>query len=93
MPYCVSSERWWKFRHMPIRPKGEKRPPDVIGGAVKVIRIATGEEPDDRGNGRSQAHARHRETPTRHSQDRETPTRQGVLTGTVGVWSVMSRIL
>jgi hypothetical protein len=48
---------------MPIRPKGEKRPPDVIGGAVKVIRIATGEEPDDRGNGRSQAHARRRETP------------------------------
>ena len=29
-------------------PRGEKRPADVIGGAVKVMRIATGEEPDDR---------------------------------------------
>ena len=25
-------------------PRGEKRPADVIGGAVKVMRIATGEE-------------------------------------------------
>jgi hypothetical protein len=33
---------------MPKGPRGEKRPPDVIGGAVKVMRIATGEEPDDR---------------------------------------------
>jgi hypothetical protein len=33
---------------MPTGPKGEKRPADVIGGAVKVMRIATGEEPDDR---------------------------------------------
>lgn len=29
---------------MPKGPKGEKRPADVIGGAVKVMRIATGEE-------------------------------------------------
>ncbi len=29
-------------------PRGEKRPADVIGGAVRVMRIATGEEPDDR---------------------------------------------
>ncbi len=29
---------------MPIGPKGEKRPADVIGNAVKVMRIATGEE-------------------------------------------------
>jgi hypothetical protein len=28
--------------------RGEKRPADVTGGAVKVMRIATGEEPDDR---------------------------------------------
>ena len=31
---------------MPTGPKGEKRPADVIGGAVKVARIATGEEED-----------------------------------------------
>lgn len=31
---------------MPKGPKGEKRPADVIGGAVKVMRIATGEEDD-----------------------------------------------
>ena len=28
---------------MPRGPKGEKRPADVIGNAVKVMRIATGE--------------------------------------------------
>ena len=32
---------------MPKGPKGEKRPADVIGNAVKVMRIATGEESDD----------------------------------------------
>lgn len=31
---------------MPRGPKGEKRPADVIGAAVKVMRIATGEEAD-----------------------------------------------
>ncbi len=31
---------------MPKGPKGEKRPADVIGAAVKVMRIATGEESD-----------------------------------------------
>jgi len=29
---------------MPRGPRGEKRPADVIGNAVKVMRIATGEE-------------------------------------------------
>jgi hypothetical protein len=33
---------------MPKGPRGEKRPADVIGGAVKVMRIATGEEEDER---------------------------------------------
>jgi hypothetical protein len=28
---------------MPTDPKGEKRPADMIGNAVKVMRIATGE--------------------------------------------------
>lgn len=32
---------------MPRGPKGEKRPADVIGNAVKVMRIATGEEGED----------------------------------------------
>ena len=31
---------------MPRGPKGEKRPADVIGNAVKVARIATGEDED-----------------------------------------------
>ncbi len=35
---------------MPTGPKGEKRPADVIGNAVKVMRIATGDEPEDFGN-------------------------------------------
>jgi hypothetical protein len=29
--------------------KGQKRPADVIGAAVKVMKIATGEEPEDYG--------------------------------------------
>ena len=33
---------------MPKGPKGEKRPADVIGGAVKVMQIATGEVEDER---------------------------------------------
>jgi hypothetical protein len=32
---------------MPKGPQGQKRPADVIGNAIKVARIATGEEPDD----------------------------------------------
>lgn len=31
---------------MPTGPKGQKRPADVIGNAVRVMRIATGEETD-----------------------------------------------
>ena len=31
---------------MPRGPKGEKRPADVIGNAVKVMKIAVGEEED-----------------------------------------------
>jgi hypothetical protein len=34
---------------MPKGPRAEKRPADVIGNAFKVMRIATGEEPEDRG--------------------------------------------
>ena len=32
---------------MPKGPKGQKRPADVIGNAVKVARIAIGEEEED----------------------------------------------
>ena len=32
---------------MPREPKGQKRPADVIGNAVKVMRILTGEEAAD----------------------------------------------
>jgi hypothetical protein len=32
---------------MPTGPKGERRPADVIGNAVKVMRIATGEIVDE----------------------------------------------
>ncbi len=32
---------------MPKGPKGEKRPADVIGAAVKVMQIATGEIDED----------------------------------------------
>jgi len=34
---------------MPKGPRGEKRPADVIGNAVHVMRIATGEAEEDRG--------------------------------------------
>jgi hypothetical protein len=34
---------------MPRGPKGERRPADVIGNAVKVMRITTGEGPEDYG--------------------------------------------
>lgn len=32
---------------MPTGPKGQRRPADVIGNAVKVMRIATGEAEED----------------------------------------------
>lgn len=32
---------------MPRGPRGEKRPANVIGNAVKVMRIATGEEEEE----------------------------------------------
>jgi hypothetical protein len=32
---------------LPKGPKGQKRPADVISNAIKVARIATGEEDDD----------------------------------------------
>jgi general stress protein YciG len=32
---------------MPRGPRGQKRPADVIGNAVKIMRIATGEETEE----------------------------------------------
>ena len=37
----ASTQDGWQF--MPKGPKGQKRPADVIGNAVHVMRIATGE--------------------------------------------------
>ena len=40
---------------MPRGPKGEKRPADVIGAAVKVMKIATGEVTEDTDDGKNKA--------------------------------------
>jgi len=40
---------------MPRGPRGEKRPADVIGTAVKVMRIATGEETEEVDSAKSAA--------------------------------------
>jgi hypothetical protein len=40
---------------MPRGPRGEKRPADVIGAAVKVMRIATGEEEEELDRAKSAA--------------------------------------
>jgi hypothetical protein len=49
-------EAWYAYRYadtestLPKGPKGEKRPADVISAAVKVMRIATGEEAETEPN-------------------------------------------
>ena len=40
---------------MPKGPRGEKRPADVVGAAVKVMRIATGEEEEELDRAKSDA--------------------------------------
>jgi hypothetical protein len=40
---------------MPRGPKGEKRPADVIGNAIHVMRIATGEIEEDTGKAPNRA--------------------------------------
>ena len=40
---------------MPKGPKGEKRPADVIGAAVKVMKIATGEIEETTNDGKDKA--------------------------------------
>ena len=41
--------------HMPRGPKGEKRPADVIGAAIMVAKIATGEIEDSMGESPNRA--------------------------------------
>ena len=50
-------ERSLSVDAMPRGPKGEKRPADVIGAAVKVMKIATGEieETTDADDGKNKA--------------------------------------
>jgi len=48
----------WLLRgrnEMPKGPKGEKRPADVVGAAVKVMKIATGEIEETTEDGKSKA--------------------------------------
>ena len=40
---------------MPKGPKGEKRPGDVIGAAIAVAKIATGEAEEDTDDGKNKA--------------------------------------
>ena len=40
---------------MPKGPKGEKRPADVVGAAVKVMKIATGEIEETTDDGKNKA--------------------------------------
>jgi Spy/CpxP family protein refolding chaperone len=40
---------------MPRGPQGQKRPADVVGTAIKVAKIATGEETEDLDNGKEYA--------------------------------------
>ena len=49
---------------MPRGPKGEKRPADVIGNAVHVMRIATGEIPDNPAPEHARTHIVQSGTPT-----------------------------
>lgn len=42
-------------RALPKGPRGEKRPADVIGMSVKVMRIATGEEDEELDRAKSAA--------------------------------------
>lgn len=43
MYFCMLSDKQKYGVSMPKGPKGEKRPADDIGAAVKVMKIATGE--------------------------------------------------
>jgi hypothetical protein len=44
----LSAKQFLRKPAMPKGPRGEKRPADVIGAAVRVARISVGEEAGDR---------------------------------------------
>jgi hypothetical protein len=44
---AMSFDGMLNAKHIPKGPKGQKRPADVIGNAVHVTRILTGEIPDE----------------------------------------------
>jgi hypothetical protein len=50
---------------MPRGPKGEKRPADVIGAAIMVAKIATGEVEEDRGKAPARANGGRKGGPAR----------------------------
>jgi hypothetical protein len=43
----LGAKQHTRVKNMPRGPKGERRPADVIGNAVHVMRIATGQIEDD----------------------------------------------
>jgi hypothetical protein len=43
----LGAKQYTRVKNMPRGPKGERRPADVIGNAVHVMRIATGQVTDD----------------------------------------------
>jgi hypothetical protein len=43
----LGAKQYTRVKNMPRGPKGERRPRDVIGNAVHVMRIATGQITDD----------------------------------------------
>ena len=45
--YVLGAKQRTRVKNMPRGPKGERRPANVIGNAVHVMRIATGQITDD----------------------------------------------
>ena len=71
---------------MPRGPRGEKRPADVIGNAVKVMRIATGDETDyliRRKQRRAREAARHAQHQCRRPAERRLPNKPPSGAGSV----------
>jgi hypothetical protein len=69
---------------MPKGPKGEKRPADVIGNAVKLMRIATGEETEEPETDRAKSAAARStkiEEPVVASADQRERRRRGGVVG------------
>ena len=67
---------------MPKGPKGQKRPADVIGNAVRVMQIATGEV-EERGAGDRQGQGRCRAWPQgrQGAAEKMTPERRAEIAG------------